>query len=625
MNPNDRLAVQEQLSNLFGTYRAEWLRERIFEFFTEPRYFPELATARSCVLIGGRGTGKTTVLRGLSYEGQLSISHSSPHGAILQLPFFGLYHRINTNHVAAFSGQELSEQQWTAHFAHYFNLLLCDLVLDFAGRFEDISGTQLDVDSRACSRIASSLHLTSCTTHHDLRNSLIDARIAFEASVNNVADSPRARLSLQQAPVDLLCSALLAQPPLRTKYFCFLLDEYENLLEYQQRLVNTFIKHSSGLYYFKLGVKELGWRCHSTLNEHEQLIHPADYARVSISEHLQGDAFRTFAFDVCQARLSRLELPKHHVLRNVESALPGMSSEDESIALGVEEVIAPVVKHIAKSGNARHSDAVRRMHPLELFLLAGWAGAHETDVLQLLDEITSTPKAWKERYENYKVAALFAIRRGKRGIDKYYCGWETFTLMGAGNIRYVLELVDQSFLLHSQVADNLSQPPSPDLQTKAAQRVGSMNLAELEGLASNGARLTKLLLSLGRIFQEFAAEPFGHAAEIKQFCVSDHLPEAEELLRTAIMHLALLRYQGTKLGDQSDTQEYDYTIHPVFSALFEISPRRKRKMTMSSQKLLDCVAQPKKTIDALLKSHHRSGEIPLPQQLRLFNRFYDGE
>jgi hypothetical protein len=63
---------EEQLSELFGSYRAEWLREHIFELFKEPKYFPELLTLRPCVLMGGRGTGKTSVLRSLSYEGQFT-------------------------------------------------------------------------------------------------------------------------------------------------------------------------------------------------------------------------------------------------------------------------------------------------------------------------------------------------------------------------------------------------------------------------------------------------------------------------------------------------------------------------------------------------------------------------
>jgi hypothetical protein len=80
-------------------------------------------------LEGGRGTGKTTVLRGLSYKGQFALRKQKP-AEIASWKWYGLYYRVNTNHVTAFSG-ELTEQQWIPLFAHYMNLLLADLILEF--------------------------------------------------------------------------------------------------------------------------------------------------------------------------------------------------------------------------------------------------------------------------------------------------------------------------------------------------------------------------------------------------------------------------------------------------------------------------------------------------------------
>lgn len=76
--PPSTLSPEEQLSQLFGSYKAEWLKEQLYELFSEPEYFPELKTPRPCVLVGGRGTGKTTVLKSLSYEGQFALSGRSP-------------------------------------------------------------------------------------------------------------------------------------------------------------------------------------------------------------------------------------------------------------------------------------------------------------------------------------------------------------------------------------------------------------------------------------------------------------------------------------------------------------------------------------------------------------------
>lgn len=78
MSENNIANETSLLSKMLGLYKAEWLDEKLFELFNEPAYFKELETKRPCVLIGGRGTGKTTVLRGLSYEGQFAFANNDP-------------------------------------------------------------------------------------------------------------------------------------------------------------------------------------------------------------------------------------------------------------------------------------------------------------------------------------------------------------------------------------------------------------------------------------------------------------------------------------------------------------------------------------------------------------------
>ena len=124
-----------KISNVLGLYKAEWLNGNLFKLFTEPGYFSELKTPRPCVLIGGRGTGKTTVLRGLSYQGQFAFA-GNRRELIKDWPFFGLYLRVNTNRVTAFRGPELTVDRWRAYFAHYVNLLFCSQMLEFVNWYE---------------------------------------------------------------------------------------------------------------------------------------------------------------------------------------------------------------------------------------------------------------------------------------------------------------------------------------------------------------------------------------------------------------------------------------------------------------------------------------------------------
>jgi len=627
--------TEEQLSQLFGSYKAEWLKDKIFDLFKEPAYFPDLTTASPCLLVGGRGTGKTTVLRCLSYDGQFALSKSKAE-SIAQWNYYGMYYRVNTNRVTAFKGDELPEARWVRLFAHYVNLLLCDLIFNFLDWYGLHSLDSVELGGRACSKIGRTLHLDNAKSVRELEDHVENSRLEFEAYINNVADGQSPQLTLQAAPVDALMEAILALPQFQGKNFFFLLDEYENFEDYQQQVVNTFIKHSGQLYSFKIGVKELGWRRRTTLQENEQLISPADYVRISISDSLRGDRFKRFARNVCNERFAKLQILEGEVMSDVAKILPALSEDDEAKLLGADKIAANIKRDIAKYLSSQEFSALDELSPLEVYFLKFWADGQNLSILEVFRESLKEPKKWRTRYENYKHALLFTLRKHVSGVNKYYAGWDVFTQLAANNIRYLLELVEKSIMFHLHEGGNLTQQISPKIQTLTAQNVGRNYLTELEGLSVHGAQLTKLLLGLGRVFQVMARDATGHAPEVNQFHVADvnddvpseivtiHTEDVERLLTSAVMHLALIRSTGNKLGDAADTKDYDYMVHPIYSAFFVFSHRRKRKMLLSGSQLMGLVKNPKVTIREILRNNNRSGEEPLLAQLGLFEAYYHG-
>jgi len=619
---------KEALGKLFGSYKAEWLREKVFDFFTEPDYFPELTNPAPCVLIGGRGTGKTTVLRCLSYEGQFALRKEGA-SEVKNWPFYGMYYRVNTNRVTAFRGPELSDEKWVKVFAHYLNLTLCEQVVRFLMWYQFHNSNGETLAEEDCRNIASSLHVEESSSLKELLGSIVSGHLAFEACINNIADGGILPLSLQGAPVDLLLGAIHKLPQFKEKSFFFVLDEYENFLDYQQQVVNTLIKHSGGLYSFKVGVRELGFRCRTTLNENEQLISPSDYIRINIAEKLEGDFFLKFASNVCNARLEKLGA-------GIEEILPKITEEKEAILLDAkgDHLAAQAGKHLSGLVPSSEKETLESLTLLEKYFIIYWAENSGESVKNCWEDFIASREKWDTRYNNYKHALLYTLRRRKSGIQKYYAGLNVFSQLAAGNIRYFLELVNQSLLIHLQKGEEITTPISIENQTIAAQKIGKKNLSELEGLSVYGAQLTKLLLGLGRVFQLKASNPYGRAPEVTQFHLKevvssedeDNYDEADKLIRSAVMHLALLRFPGSKLTDDSDTRSYDYMVHPIYSAFFCYSYRRKRKMNLSGHELLGLVKDPHNTIKVILGEQEDEGGLiePLPDQLMLFEGFYDG-
>ena len=613
-----------RLSELFGAHKAEWLGARLFELFSTPSYFPLITTSRPCILVGGRGTGKTTVLRGLSYQGRFELENHNKK-SIPSWPYYGFYHRVDTNKVGAFKGPELTDIEWLRHFGHYMNLLMCGQVLRFLDWFQTTSQTSTELLEDDLASISAAFNLESPSSNRDLLQLLERSLIEFEAHINNVADGSGPSLSMQGAPIRLLLESVKRLDVFADKLFFFLIDEYENLEDYQQQLMNTLIKHSGELYSFKICARELGWRVHNTTSGNESLISPADYIRIDIAEVMQDKGFEEFSHKVCQDRLTALVEGNDQVGIEIKELFPPISEEEEATLLGIEDHNRDLLQELKKIGPP---EIVERLTPMEICLLGYWAKSHNQSLNEAFEDFKKNSHIWRTRLDNYKHALLFTIRRGRTGISKYYAGWDTFIQLSGGNIRFLLQLVEESLTRHLRAGQELYTPLTPALQTRAAQAIGRTNLTELEGLSVHGAQLAKLLLGLGRILGIMAAFPEGHAPEVNQFevvrgpGVSTQQNDADTLLTAAVMHLALARHSGSKLSDVNQTRDWDYAIYPIFAPFFNFSYRRKRKMRLTPDQVLALVNSSKQAISQILADKKQHREETLPEQLRLFEAFY---
>lgn len=625
MTLDEKLA---RLDELFGSYKAEWLNEKIFHFFAAPSYFTALKSNRPCVLMGGRGTGKTTVLRGLSYQGQYALNNNDI-SQFDQNNYIGVYFRCDTNHVHAFSGKGIDREVWMKIFAHYFNLILTAEILYFMDWHRQKSAGDDLLSEHACKLIATSLHLQDDVTDFDKLIDVLEMSMyKFQAEINNIADGNMPMLSMAGDPIRIVTEQARKLKQFEGKTFYLLVDEYENLLDDQQQIVNTLLKHTPQSYTIKIGVREMGWRVKYTMNPLESVIDPADFVLFNIVEEFTNaetaDKFETFAREVCQLRIK--DLMEEGAAFNIEQALGNLTYEEEAVKLGVEQ--HALYKQTCKSEKEMGIDL--GVSPLYKFFISYWAANHNDSTEDTIDNYLKNTASWNTRYDNYKYSLLFKIRtgRGSGGIQKYYAGWSTFVKLANGNIRYLMELVYRSYYLYLQEAGDINQPVPPEIQTKAARNVGWKNLTELEGTWQNGAQLTRMVQTIGTIFSKMAKEGENIAPETVQFEIEgERSARTEELLSAGIMNLALIRMAANKQTGRGSVKEFMYSLHPIFAPFFIYSFRRKRKMTLSDEEFLSCVDNQSKAVSSILNRRNVKIEDERvdPQQLTLFDLFADDD
>ena len=600
----DKNELVKRLRSLFGSYRAEWSHQDMFRHFSEPAYFSDLVNFRPCVLQGGRGSGKTTALRGLTYQGQYELIGSNVNRFDSEVPFVGLYHKIDTNHVRAFSGGNVGEEVWRKLFGHYFNLMIIVDIIDFlVWHAEKRDGDDV-LTANDMQQILRRLCINAdCANYETLDSIVNNALCDFQNIINNIGsfDSSMVRLSLIGEPIDFILSKIRCLGQFQNKRFYLLLDEYENFEDYQQVIINTMIKHAAKNFTFKIGVKEAGWRKKHTLDKDEVLYDPADYALIDINKKLgEGNKFFEFAKSVCEKRFEMLNLEMPF---DVVKALETLTIEEMAVRLGVET--SDLVKEFDKLPVTLVKQ-LGSISPLYKFVIAYWAKSHKTPLLTEVQKVVDDRKSWNTRYDNYKYHFLFKIRtgRGSGHRQMLYCGFESYTKLASNNIRFLMELICKTFECHIESDRDLSQQVQAEVQTEVAIQIGEKNLAQLECISKDGPRIVRLLCGLGRVFECLAKDKEPGTPEVNQFFIEggDCDEEVDKLLSVAVKNLALIRSPGNKLYG-AQTKAYDYSVHPIFAPFFIFSYRRKRKMPLLASELKGLTENPTNFVDMVLRRY----------------------
>lgn len=355
---------------------------------------------RPCVLIGGRGTGKTTVLRGLSYQGQY-VLNGSDINKFNRNNYIGIYFKCDTNHVHAFNGKGISKEKWMEIFAHYFNLIITAEILYFMDWHRSVDANDELLSKRACRLIATSLHLgDDISDFEKLLDVLEMSMYKFQSEINNIADGNIPKLSMAGDPIHIVTEQVRKLHQFEGKTFYILIDEYENLLDEEQQIINTLLKHTPQSYTFKIGVREMGWRVKYTMNPQESVIDPADYFLFNIVEEFTkqetANKFESFAREVCQLRIR--ELMEEESSFDIDQALGNLSYEEEAIRLGVlqHELYKSFCSY--EEGHGICIDVT----PLYKFYLAYWAVNHNESLEDTIKNYQINTSIWNTRYDNYK-------------------------------------------------------------------------------------------------------------------------------------------------------------------------------------------------------------------------------
>ena len=267
----------------------------------------------SVVLLGGKGSGRTHLMRYFSAVSQKIRNPGLVTEALIRDGYLGLYVRCSGLNSGRFEGKGQTEEAWADVFAYYTDLWLAQHVL---GTVSDLIGESAEfkaAETRIVERTTSLFDLPPIVAGADvsaLLRALHDLQREIDIAVNNAAISRELPATIRATRGTLVFDlpAVLTSEieTLRSVQMTYLLDELENLTAAQQKYVNTLVREKRPPCGFMIGSRLYGIRTRETYASGEENKEGSEYESVYLDRIYlrEKDQYGKFCREVVAHRLA---------------------------------------------------------------------------------------------------------------------------------------------------------------------------------------------------------------------------------------------------------------------------------------------------------------------------------
>ncbi len=649
-----------RLPEVFSKNRSEETKEDNWSDFVVPGFLDKLeikSQSKALAIIGGRGTGKTTLLRYFCHATQFSSRRPYLPDDILK--HIGLYWRADTNFLNSFAGGEQSPEVWRSAFEH---MLACEFGKEIIRSLKNLN---CNPERQKRFGLPDSLNISILKDFDeglgdnifDLEKSLQKSRTKLSMWINNLETYPRPIFLPAEAFLKTLIEELKRQLPyLANTTFGIFIDEYENLRDEQQRFINGLLKHGSPPLIYNIALKPKGWHTEQTIGG-ESIQEISDYRVIDLESHIAKD-FDVFAAELLFFRLAEHDpdlqnslpiVPDH--LRSVDHIQDRYENSRyrEAVVTAAEQMLPRVSLSAAAEVILTDTKLYERLS--EKIRLALQKKGSDLEVEAFIDlkfpEISVIMPALISRERESAESLLTEFIDFKRGIGTrlspkgilvsnnlfgcinsiyidarrtsiLFSGFSVLIMIARGNVRHLLELIHRIFKEYQPVNDEILPIVPPPVQAHAIYVASESIINTVSGFGIYGPQLYAFASCLGSVFRQRHRSDKQSEPEINHFTIASgelgerlnkYLLEAEKWSVLFVSRETKMKTLGV-IGS-------DYTLNPIFSPYFQISYRKKRSLHLNSSQLLQMFEGEQQIRDALVRELGKQDPSE-PEQIDLF-------
>ncbi len=637
----------DSLVHKFSAARSEFHSPTlsVYDRFVAPPYINKLDLAEidhSMAIVGGRGCGKTTYIRYFSHWTQ--FDKNRPSVLAEELKCIILYWKPDTAYCRSMSVAWLDGKNSEIFFKAYSGLCLfkelVDAIVNISHHFPAVRSSleQSELFWRKIKKI------TNCdfASIEDVHGWIGDAVFDVETAINtNDADSI-VKFDAKSVLNLLLPAIKSSSKELSASSFKIFVDEFENLAEYQQKIVNNYRKHSDAALSWNVAHKR--YAIVSTCTDGDEQLQSDDFREYILDDLMKNEKEEKFFLrellllglfsvglksktislnPILLGDRSKLSLRSEDgYVRAVESLtkkmLPNSSNRElAKIAMGFSSVSSIANEVLMRLDLLKKKDAKKIIeeHPdvaIATINIVNQKSFEPSDLVSYVESGFSQDHSYHGRVKTYLVSSLLNLNSRFSYIKiPIYSGFERYCQISSKNLRNFMDLFYNALKLMdvSGYIDFVEDLPSITLECMhdGAINYSASKIREIPSYSPKGLTLSNLVNRLGGIFEIWqkginASEP----EKIHFYILHDFgslSKEFKEVIDSAKCWRVLIEFPATKDKNSNKSSGYEYLLNPIYSPYFTISYRKIRRLELKEEEFKTICFGSSEEYEHLRKQH----------------------
>jgi GTPase SAR1 family protein len=607
--------------NPFAEYNSNVMSSKqISALFAEPFDLfdinaTDIESEKSTILfIGGRGTGKTMLLRQFSHNVQrVSLPERTTFlDKVKSKGYVGVYFRVDNpllkslDSVSAFSEKTDFAKSL---FIHYFELTV------FKDYLEILKGLLADdsidkTDKRYKQVLVDLKNLLPCDEEKTKDISDIDGLLRFVVDEINYIWKYQSKKAIDIDNIvvfDPVCGVLqhgkLTNEFLNTSAMealglkdinvLLLIDEFENFSEGQQRVLNTAMRFTKDYgAKFRIGMRPNGFKTYGTLDDADFVKEGRDYRKVEFGFPYMKKGktqYMQLVKLIADKRLALIPQFNGMNITNILGEAEDLEVEAKAIAKDRHRLFDAYLKLINDQNNSNytfedladlyHDNPLYEIENLRLLLSGESLGTVKKAFNNYLNKVKSSES---DKYSNdytkkYKMTFVFVLCSIYHVEKKWYYSFTDFCQLSSGIVGCFIDLCRRAFdIAYFREREALFKGKiSSAIQTDAAYEYAQAEREMIKRINIYGSKLIVFIDNIGNAFGYIHKDMFMRYPETNSFPVALNSlsEENQKLLDVACTWSLLVKKPNTQDTKAIGQKREVYFLNRVLAPVFKFSYR----------------------------------------------------